>query len=513
MEPEETISFVSAPANSYWLTRFLMLRLLGFVYLIAFLIAAHQLVPLVGADGLTPANQYLNHVRDASGGSSWSGFINLPSLFWIGCSDNGMVAISWIGFALSFVVLAGFANSIIMFVLWVLYMSIIHIGQGWYGYGWEIQLLETGFLAIFLCPLLDARPFPRRETPVPVIFLYRWLIVRCMIGAGLVKMRGDPCWRDLTALYYFYETQPIPGPLSRYLHFLPKAWLQILVLWNHFIELVAPWFAFGPRWCRYGAGILFIIFQIVLIIGGNLSFLNYLTIIPALACIDDSVWRRLLPGWFVQFADNARDEATECVPMQRTAMALAVIIAILSVNPVLNLLSSKQIMNTSFDPLHLVNTYGAFGAVQRERFAIIFEGTDDLKVTDDTKWKEYGFVGLPSDPTVAPPQIAPYQPRLDWQLWFAAMGPPQQSPWAIHLVWNLLHNDQNTIGLFGVNPFPIDPPKFIRAVLYRYSFAAPGNPNHVYWNRDKLDLWLPPMGLGDPKLIELMHQAGWLDQQ
>src|SRR5262249_4525712 len=154
-------------------------------------------------------------------GSRTAGFERLPSLFWIGVSDRALVVGAWLGVGLSLIVLAGFANSILMALLWALYMSFVHIGQDWYGYGWGIQLLETGFLAIFLCPLLDPRPFPRRAPPVPVLWLYRWLIFRIMLGAGLIKMRGDPCWRDLTCLYYHYETQPIPNPLSRTLHFMP----------------------------------------------------------------------------------------------------------------------------------------------------------------------------------------------------------------------------------------------------------------------------------------------------
>ena len=151
-------------------------------------------------------------------------------------------------------VAAGFANALLLAVLWVLYMSIVHVGQDWYGYGWEIQLLETGFLAIFLCPLLDPRPFPRREPPMAVIWLFRWLVFRIMLGAGLIKLRGDPAWRDLTALYYHFETQPIPNPLSRWFHFLPRVVLRIGAGFNHVAELVAPWFVFGPRIARQLAG-------------------------------------------------------------------------------------------------------------------------------------------------------------------------------------------------------------------------------------------------------------------
>src|ERR1700751_3359754 len=206
-----------AAGNSYWLTRFVILRLLGFVYAIAFLVAANQLVPLIGEHGLMPATHFLNEIQSQLG-SRGEGMFRVPPLFWFGISDNALSIFCWVGFVLSLVVLSGYANAILLTVLWAMYMSIVHIGQIWYGYGWEIQLLETGFLSIFLCPLFDGRPFPKCRPPILVIWLFRWLGFRIMIGAGLIKLRGDPCWRELPCLSYHYETQPIPSPISRYLH-------------------------------------------------------------------------------------------------------------------------------------------------------------------------------------------------------------------------------------------------------------------------------------------------------
>src|SRR5438094_4445153 len=237
MTNEEFFGKVFTGGNSYCLTRFFILRLLGFVYAVAFLVAAQQLVPLVGEHGLTPARHFLTAIESQLG-SRAAAAIQLPTLFWFGLSDQALSISSWIGFALSLVVLAGYANALILAVLWIIYMSIVHVGQIWYGYGWETQLLETGFLSIFLCPLLDLRPFPKRPPPLLVIWLFRWLGFRIMIGAGLIKLRGDPCWRDLNCLYYHYETQPIPSPISRYLHFAPH-WFHIVeTACNHFIELV-----------------------------------------------------------------------------------------------------------------------------------------------------------------------------------------------------------------------------------------------------------------------------------
>src|SRR5436853_5935949 len=331
-----------ARGNSYWLTRFVILRLLGFVYTIAFLVAARQLVPLVGRSGLTPAHDFLYNIHSQLG-SRTEGILELPTLFWLGCTDQGMSIFAWVGFALSLIVLGGYANAILLAVLWAMYMSIVHVGQIWYGYGWEIQLLETGFLSIFLCPLLDGRPFPKSRPPILVIWLFRWLGFRIMIGAGLIKLRGDPCWRDLTCLSYHYETQPIPSPISRYLHFAPLWFHKVETAWNHFIELVVPWFSFGPRHARHVAGVLLVTFQMFLIVSGNLSFLNYLTIIPFLACFDDTFLRHFLPRALVQRAERAAEES-KASPINNTiAVALSIVVVYLSVAPGLNLFSGRQL--------------------------------------------------------------------------------------------------------------------------------------------------------------------------
>ena len=494
---------------TYWLTRFVILRLLGLIYAIAFLVAINQIIPLIGSNGLLPVGIYLKKISGALG-SEWAGFMRLPSLFWLGHSDTALLTVAWIGFVASCVVVTGYANALLLAILWFLYMSFVHVGQEWYGYGWEIQLTETGFLAIFLCPLLDLRPFPRYAPPMPIIVLFRWLIFRIMLGAGLIKIRGDEIWRNATALYYHFETQPIPGPLSRWFHFLPHTVLKIGVGFNHLGELVAPLFVFWPRLARHIAGAVIVLFQFNIILSGNLSFLNWLTIIPALACFDDGFWSKLLPRRLVHRAEQAAENTEKSKPMLTTAWVVTVIIAFLSIRPAINMLSPGQIMNTSFDPLDLVNTYGAFGTVGRERLNVVFEGTMDKDSSDKAEWKPYIYKGLPVSLNKRPPQIAPYQLRLDWQMWFAAMSTPEEYPWTLNLVWKLLHNDPDAISLFAGNPFPDKPPRYVRAVLYRYTFAKPGNPQGNSWNRERLSLWLPPMSANDPRLFDFLKTEGWI---
>jgi hypothetical protein len=498
----------TAAPPTYWLTRFVILRLLGVVYFAAFLSLARQVLPLIGSHGLLPAAAFLARVGVRLG-SPLDRVLGLPTVFWVSTADPLLVVAAWTGVALSLVVALGFANALVMAFLWALYLSFIHIGQDWYGYGWEIQLCETGFLAVFLCPLLDARPFPRRPPPVAVIWLYRWLIVRIMLGAGLIKLRGDSCWRTLTCLYYHYETQPIPNPLSRTLHFMPRWFHQLGVLFNHAAELVAPWFAFGPRRARHVAGAVMLALQIILILSGNLSFLNWLTIVPLLACFDDGLLRRVLPAGLGRAAGRAAATARPARAQQLAVAALVVLVALLSIGPVRNLLATHQVMNTSFDPFSLVNTYGAFGSVGRTRDEIVFEGTTDAVPDDDAHWRAYEFPCKPGDPMRRPCVVAPYQPRLDWQIWFAAMSTPDRYPWTLHLVWKLLHNDAGALSLLAGNPFPDAPPRFIRARFYRYAFAPADDPSGAWWTRTLVGEWLPPLSRDDPRLHRFLAAYGW----
>jgi hypothetical protein len=498
------------PPPTYWLTRFVILRLLGLVYFFAFLAAALQIVPLVGHDGLTPADGFLEWLGGRYS-STASAFGHHPTLFWFGISDGALAVVAWVGVALSAAVALGFANSIAMFVLWALYLSIVHVGQIWYGYGWEILLLEAGFLAIFLVPLVDPRPFPRTRPPPVVIWLYRWLAFRIMLGAGLIKLRGSGCWVDMTCLDHHYETQPIPNPLSPYLHAMPH-WFHVAgILYNHLCELVLPIFIFSPwRRVRHVAGALLVVFQLALIISGNLSFLNWLTIVPILACFDDSLLRKLSPRRLLVLVDRVaqplRRRTGQDVAQDVVVYVLLAIVAVLSIDPALNLVSERQAMNRSYDPFSLVNTYGAFGSVSTERFEIILEGTRDEVPGAETTWLAYELPCKPGDPHRRPCIVSPYQPRLDWQMWFAAQSEAQREPWFHSLVWKLLHNDRAVLSLFANDPFPDGPPRWIRAELYRYHFTRPGESG--WWRREYVGLWFEPTSAADPLLQRRLRRAG-----
>jgi hypothetical protein len=492
-----------------WLGRFLILRLLGIVYLMAFLTLVNQGPGLIGTHGLEPAADFLDDAAGQLGGRG-AAFWKMPSLFWLlGGGDGALAAVGWTGVALSLFVVAGYANALMLAALCALQISIIDVGQDFYAFGWELQLVETGFLCIFLCPLLDGRPFPRRAPPRPVIWLLRWLIMRVMWGAGLIKLRGDGCWRDFTCLDFHFETQPIPSPLTPFFHFLPHGAHAAGVLFNHVVELAAPFLMFAPwRRVRFAGAALMAALQLVLIASGNLAFLNWLTLVPILACFDDGLWRRVLPRPLVARAERARAAATPSRALAATAGVLGVAILLLSVGPVVNMLSNAQVMNTSFTRLPLVNTYGAFGSVGREREQLVFEGTTDDVITPATIWRPYEWKCQPGDPARRPCWMSPYHYRLDWRLWFAAMGAPGNEPWSVNLVWKLLQAEPVVLKLIGRDPFGGARPRFIRVDLYRYRFAPRGT--RGWWTRERIGEWLPPVSLDNAELQQFLRRQGWL---
>lgn len=504
-----------ADSSTYELTRFAVLRLLALVYFVAFVSLARQLGPLLGGDGLLPVWQFLEWVRAHLGASA---YWRVPTLFWLGSSDSAMRIACWLGILLSAAALAGVTNAVVQLALWVLYLSFVHVGQIFYGYGWESQLLETGFLAVFLCPVRGVRPLPDTATPRLVVWLLRWLIFRIMLGSALIKLRGDPCWRDFTCLDYHFETQPNPNPLSWWMHRAPHALHVAGVAFSYLAELVAPWFAFGFRRVRHVAGALLVAFQVTLIASGNLSFLNWLTIVPALACFDDTAWSRLLPRrlrtpWLARFASLTLPRAR-----RRAVLVLGLVVAVLSFAPVLNLFSSSQAMNETFDPLDLVNTYGAFGGVDYERFEVILEGTRDETPARDADWREYELPCMPGDPRRRPCLISPYHHRLDWQMWFvgnaAARGEGLgASPWLVHLVWQLLNGEESPKQLLSRDPFAKGPPpKWIRADIWRYTFAdGRERAEGAWWRRRRVGSFFQPVSLEDPELQDYVRGYRWKD--
>jgi len=491
------------------LVRAALLRGIGLIYTVAFLILVRQGPALLGAHGILPAARFLDRLAEVLH-SRGAGFWELPSLFWISASDGWLQGGAWLGLLGGLAMLAGLSNAPLLALLWALYLSFTHVGQIFYGYGWDLLLCETGFLAIFLAPgwrprELDAGSPP----PLVVLVLFRWLTFRIMFGAGLIKLRGDECWTNLTCLAYHYETQPNPGPLSPWFHAAPLWFHELGTLFNHLVEVVAPFGVFGPRRLRLIAGGLIVCFQTILIASGNLSFLNWLTLIIAWSCFDDQAMLAALRGnWRARLSARLSSLAGAALSPKRRALgaALALLIGALSLSPVVNLLSARQAMNAAFEPFNLVNTYGAFGSVSRERYEVIIEGTSSSVLDEHTRWKEYVLPCKPGPVARRPCWITPYHYRLDWQLWFVPLSPDYQRRWFLSLTNELLRNDAAVLALFAENPFPDRPPHFIRAGFYRYEFAPPGG--GVTWRRARAGQYLAPVALHDPDFVEALRAYG-----
>lgn len=469
-----------ADPRGLWLTRLLLFRGTGVICLIAFLVALNQFRPLLGEHGLMPVPLFVKQVP----------FRESPSLFYLSPNDAAFAIGAWIGIGLSCLVITGLAERygtwlsvVVWAAIYVLYLSFVNVGQTFYGFGWESILLETCFLAMFLGA--------RRTMPDTIpIWLYRWLLFRIMFGAGLIKLRGDPCWRNLTCLDYFYETQPMPNPLSWFFHWAPHWVNRGGVLLNHFSELIVPFFYFLPQPIAGIAGIITIIFQLTIIVSGNLSWLNWLTIVIAFSTIDAK---------FLHIVGHAPAMNAAAPVFHWINIGFAAIVALMSIPVVINMVSPGQIMNTSYNSFHLVGTYGAFGSITRPRYEVVVEGTADSVITPATKWLEYEFKAKPTDIQRMPPQIAPYHLRLDWLMWFAALGTYQDQPWFVNFMAKLLQGDKPVLSLLRRNPFPDHPPQYVRAEFYEYHFTTPDERSKTgnWWRRTYVAQYFPAVSLKD----------------
>jgi hypothetical protein len=459
---------MNAYLDGIWTVRLLFQRGLAAVYVIAFVSALNQFRPLLGERGLLPVPQLLQRIR----------FRQAPSLFHLHYSDRLFAVVAWAGIALSVAAVSGASEAgpvwlsfAVWFGLWVLYLSIVNVGQTFYGFGWESMLLEAGFFACFLGPTGSA------PSPIPILAL-RWMLFRTELGAGLIKLRHDECWRKLTCLYYHYETQPLPNRLSWYFHRLPKRVHRLGVMFSHFVQIVVPFGLFAPQPGAAIAGGLIIGHQLLLIVSGNYAWLNWLTVVLGITALDDAL---LQPLGLVAPLLHERSGAHDVALYVLGAVTLA-----LSVQPARNLFDEHQRMNFNYNALHLVNAYGAFGSVTRERYEIVLAGSAELEGDD---WREYAFRAKPGKPSVRPPQIAPYHLRLDWLMWFLPLGGFHSAPaWFARLVDKLLDGDRAIAKLFRHDPFPELPPQRVRALVYRYQFTdwEERKATGAWWRRERV---------------------------
>lgn len=495
------------------LAREVLQRGIAVLFLVAFLSTLNQFRPLLGERGLLPVPELLAAVeaaehrareREARAGMTVGalrrrtrrrGYLG-PTLFrrW-GYSDRKLVTVCSAGIVLAASAVVGLPQfgppwvpMLVFLALWALYLSIVSVGQTFYGFGWEMLLCEAGFLVAFL----GSSQVP---PPLPTIVLVWWLVFRLEFGAGMIKIRGGREWRDLTALYYHHETQPMPGPLSRQAHLLPKWFHRFEVLGNHVAQLVVPFLLFAPQPIRTVAAAIIIATQLWLVVTGNFAWLNWITIVLAFGAVGDEAVGWLLP-WLPLDAIQTPADATSPPWWIVIVLAVTALILWLSRHPLVNLLSKRQLMNASFDRFMLVNAYGAFGTVTKERVEVIVEGTLDDPRDPGAEWREYGFKGKPGDPRRIPRQYAPYHLRLDWLMWFLPLGRIHEE-WFLRFLEQLLEADAATLKLLAHDPFGGERPRSVRARTERYTFANRDEhrrTGHV-WMRHPLGTAIPPIML------------------
>ena len=493
--------FFSAVTRSLWGTHteratsyfssWLFLRGLGCIYLIAFLSLWVQIHGLIGSNGISPAEQYLEAVRQQIG---TEGYYLVPTLFWLNPSDIFLHFLCAGGVLLSLVLIVGFFPTFTLAGLWVFYLSLVTVGQAFLSFQWDVLLLEAGFLAIFFAPLQLRETFTRASQPsTAFLWLLRWLLFRLIFASGFVKLASDEVWRNLTALNFHYETQPLPTSLGWYVHQLPEGFQKASVIGMFAAELVVPFLIFAPRRLRTIGCIGLVGLQMLIILTGNYCFFNLLTLALCLLLIDDVTWKGLLTKRFmpaIRFIEQP--------PRRYKRICIAIVATLLL------LLSGIRFTGQLFRdarfpdvawiaPFRSVNTYGLFADMTESRPEIIVEGSND-RIT----WETYQFRWKPGDLTVAPKWVAPHQPRLDWQMWFAALqGSYQRTPWFLNFMGALLQGKSEVLQLLADNPFPDTPPRYIRATLYDYRFTdlATKRSEGTWWHREWKSIYCPAISL------------------
>ncbi len=484
-------------AESFFLTRWFFLRSLGLIYLIAFISLGLQVDGLFGSGGILPVHNFMTSVVGHFGKHRYD---LLPTVFWINSSDAALHAV-WITGAISSVLLTiGLCPVVAAVAAWICYLSYLGVGQSFLSFQWDALLVETGFLAIFFAPLQIKPSIAREGSPSRgVVWLFRLLLFRLMFLSGAVKLlSGDPTWRDFTALRFHYETQPLPTWIGWYAHQLPAAFQTFSTLLVFVIELVFPFFLFLPRRARNGSCIVFIVFQTLIFVTGNYCFFNLLTIALCIAAMDDGFFPKFLCDWVQRKRDWSPDFVGARWPRWIVApLALVLLFQssfVLSSRFGLGLLWPNALIRCSacMDPFRVANPYGLFAVMTTDRMEIIIEGSDD-----GVQWRAYEFNYKPGDPSVRPAFVAPHQPRLDWQMWFAALGTYQQNPWFMELCAKLLLGSPVVTKLFKTNPFPNDPPRFLRASFYQYHFTdlKTRRATGQWWRRDRVGDYCPVMSL------------------
>jgi len=465
----------------YDLASFLFLRLFGLIYFAAFVSFAEQAQGLIGSHGILPLAELTSRIASHVGIQR---FFLMPMVFWASASDFAIHAVCWGGAAISLLLVFNVLPRICLVLLFVLYLSLFYAGQTFMTFQWDTFLLETGFLALVLS-----------FATMPGIWLLRWLLFRFMFMSGVVKLAsGDPNWWNLSALNYHFLTQPLPTPLAWYAAHAPAGVLRFATGTTFVVELVLPFLIFAPRRLRFGAAFGFLLLETLIVLTGNYNWFNLQTMLLCLVLFDDAALRKILPQRWLSFLPLRAKNPSK--PVRIGVGVLAGLIVFCSLvemdarfggNPPM----LAQNVAGVIEPLHIVSAYGLFSVMTTHRNEIVIEGSDD-----GVTWREYEFRDKPGDVARAPGWNIPHQPRLDWQMWFAALDDPQRLPWFWNFMTRLLQNEPTVTALLEKNPFADKPPAYVRAAFYEYIFSdSAEKAKGIWWKRRLLGLYFPAVHL------------------
>jgi predicted DCC family thiol-disulfide oxidoreductase YuxK len=465
------------------LVSFLFLRLFGLIYLSAFASFGVQALGLIGSHGILPLAQ-LVEALDARVGPLR--FFLMPMVFWWNASDLSIQAVCWAGAALSVLLVLNLVPRLSLFLLYVLYLSLLYGGQTFMTYQWDTFLLEAGFLSLLLS-------FAQR----PGVWLLRWLLFRFLFMSGAVKLlSGDPNWWNLSALSYHFLTQPLPTPLAWYAAHLPQGLLRLATGSTFFVELVLPFFIFFPRRMRFFAAFGILVLQSCILLTGNYNWFNLQTLLLCLLLFDDAALRKVLPQRLIRRLPVRPDRAAPRTVVRVTVCCWALVIVFCSlVQMDVRFGGSPPAVTQKFaallEPLHMVSGYGLFAVMTTQRDEIVIEGS-----YDGLQWHEYEFRYKPGDLARRPPWNIPHQPRLDWQMWFAALDDPRRLRWFQLFLQKVLENEPAVTALLEKNPFANRPPRYVRAQFYDYTFSgSEEKAQGLWWQRRLLGPYFPTVYL------------------
>lgn len=465
--------------SQYGLVAFLFTRLFGLIYLSAFVSFGVQALGLIGSHGILPLASMLETTYNRIGPD---GFFEMPTVFWLNASDFMIQAVCWAGAAFSLLVFFNLRPRLSLFLCYLFYLSLLYAGNVFMFFQWDTFLLEAGFLTLLL-------NFATR----PGIWLLRWLLFRFMFMSGMVKLlSGDPNWWNLSALRYHFLTQPLPTPLAWYAARLPARILTFATGATFVVELVLPFLIFCPRRLRFCAGFGVLLLESLILVTGNYNWFNLQTMLLCLPLFDDAALHKVLPrrlaGWLIprQAPKSVRRRGRVLVWV---LASLVLFCSLVEMDERFGgeLPDFARDVDIVLEPLHLVSSYGLFAVMTTKRNEIIMQGS-----ADGTHWRDYEFKYKPGDITHAPPWNIPHQPRLDWQMWFAALDTPDHLPWFWRFVQKLLENDPTVTSLLQTNPFVGRPPLFVRAQFYEYTYAGSADKaKGIWWHRQLLGVYFP----------------------